>query len=131
MDSPTPLRFGILGAARIAPKALVHPVERLDSAIVTRVAARDRDRAEAFATEHGIAGVSDDYRQVIEADERIRADDRVSLIGLAELTPETLVECRPRHADGSEETLWLNHSYTAEQLDWFRAGSSLNLLHAA
>ena len=69
MDSPPPLRFGILGAARIAPKALVHPVDRLGSAVVTRVAARDRARAEAFADEHGIAAVSDDYRQVIEADD--------------------------------------------------------------
>ena len=63
----TPLRFGILGAARIAPKALVNPATHLGSVEVTRVAARDRGRAEAFATEHNIANVSDNYREVIEA----------------------------------------------------------------
>ncbi len=67
--SARPLRFGILGAARIAPKALVQPVAKLASAEVTRVAARDRSRAEAFATEHGIAAVSDSYAQVLKADD--------------------------------------------------------------
>lgn len=76
-DSPAPLgaavtstlRFGILGAARIAPLALIRPVAKIDSAEVTRVAARDRQRAEAFASEHGIPAVADDYRAVIEADD--------------------------------------------------------------
>lgn len=65
----SPLRFGILGAARIAPKALILPVAKLASAEVTRVAARDRSRAETFASEHGIAAVSDSYAEVIEADD--------------------------------------------------------------
>ena len=65
----TPLRFGVLGASRIAPKALINPIAKIDSAIVTRVAARDRGRAEAFAAENNIAGVSDDYRSVVEADD--------------------------------------------------------------
>lgn len=66
---PTPLRFGILGAARIAPKALIDPASKLDGVTITRVAARDRERAEAFAAEHGIAAVAADYREVIEADD--------------------------------------------------------------
>lgn len=70
MDSSTaPLRFGILGAARIAPKALVQPADRLATVTVTRVAARDRDRAQAFADEHGIANVADDYADVLTADD--------------------------------------------------------------
>jgi len=68
-SSPAPLRFGILGAARIAPKALTIPAAQIGSAEVTRVAARDRARAEAFATEHGVANVSDSYQEVIEADD--------------------------------------------------------------
>lgn len=63
------VRFGILGAARIAPLALTDPGAKIDSVEVTRVAARDRDRAEAFAAAHGIANVSDDYQAVIEADD--------------------------------------------------------------
>jgi aconitate hydratase len=61
--------------------------------------------------------------------ERIREDDRISLIGLAAMAPGKPVECRIRHADGTIETLWLSHSFGTSQLSWFRAGSALNLLH--
>jgi aconitate hydratase len=63
--------------------------------------------------------------------DRIREDDRISLVGLKGLTPGKPVECRIKHADGSEETLWLNHTFSAPQLEWFRAGSALNLFHRA
>lgn len=63
------LRFGILGAARIAPKALINPATLVHSAQVTRVAARDRRRAEDFAAQHGVANVSDSYDEVIGADD--------------------------------------------------------------
>jgi predicted dehydrogenase len=63
------IRFGILGAARIAPKALIDPVAKLANVSVTRVAARDRARAEAFAAEHNIAAVSDSYDEVLHADD--------------------------------------------------------------
>jgi len=65
----TQLRFGILGAARIAPKALVVPAEQVGTATVTRVAARDPARAGAFAAEHGIEEVSGSYQELIEADD--------------------------------------------------------------
>ena len=58
--------------------------------------------------------------------ERIRADDRLSLVGLASLAAGSPVECAVRHADGSSERLWLDHSYSDAQLAWFRAGSALN-----
>lgn len=64
-----PLRFGILGAARIAPKALIHPASEIPSAEITRVAARDRGRAESFAAEHGIPHVADSYEALIKADD--------------------------------------------------------------
>ncbi|MEL7155905.1 MAG: Gfo/Idh/MocA family oxidoreductase [Actinomycetota bacterium] len=63
------VRFGVLGAARIAPKALVQPAGKLEGVTVTRVAARDPGRARAFALEHGIVGVADDYAALIEADD--------------------------------------------------------------
>ena len=64
-----PLRFGILGAARIAPQALITPIVGIDSAVVSRVAARDRGRAEAFASANDIPAVSDSYQALIEADD--------------------------------------------------------------
>ncbi|MGH7116887.1 MAG: aconitate hydratase [Stellaceae bacterium] len=61
--------------------------------------------------------------------DRIRADDRLSLVGLEEMAPGQPVECRVKHADGSSETLRLNHTFSASQLEWFRKGSALNLFH--
>src|SRR5262245_14287363 len=63
--------------------------------------------------------------------DRIREDDRISLVGLAVLAPGKPVECRIKHADGSVETLQLNHTFAAPQLEWFRQGSALNLFHTA
>jgi aconitate hydratase len=60
--------------------------------------------------------------------ERIREDDRISLLGLAALAPGKPVGCRLQHADGTSETLWLEHSYSVAQLEWFRAGSALNAM---
>jgi aconitate hydratase len=61
--------------------------------------------------------------------DRIRADDRISLVGLQEMAPGQPVECRVKHADGTSEKLWLNHTFSASQLEWFRKGSALNLFH--
>jgi aconitate hydratase len=61
--------------------------------------------------------------------DRIREADRVSLVGLKAMAPGKPVECRIRHGDGTSETLKLNHSFSAAQLEWFRKGSALNLFH--
>ena len=49
-----PLRIGVLGAARIAPYALIAPARDVPAARVLAVAARDVKRARAFAGRHGI-----------------------------------------------------------------------------
>jgi len=60
-----PLRFGILGAAKIAPGALVEPARLGPEASVDVVGARDPERARRFAVEHGIPRVARDYAEVI------------------------------------------------------------------
>ena len=45
--------------------------------------------------------------------DRIRVDDRLSLVGLEEMAPGQPVECRIKHTDGTTETLWLNHTFSA------------------
>ena len=60
--------------------------------------------------------------------DRIREGDCVSLTGLKGLAPGKEVEARLKHADGTEETLRLRHTLNPEQIEWFRAGSALNLL---
>jgi predicted dehydrogenase len=56
-----PLRIGILGAARIAPMALVRPARAVPDVAVAAVAARDGERARRFAEKHGIPRVHASY----------------------------------------------------------------------
>lgn len=61
-----PLRFGVLGAAKIAPRALIEPAKQGTEATVDAVAARDPERAAAFASEHGIPRVVRDYAALVQ-----------------------------------------------------------------
>ena len=61
----TDLRIGILGAARIAPLAVVKPAREVAGVQVTAVAARDRSRAEAFAKKHDIGRVHSSYDDLV------------------------------------------------------------------
>ena len=60
-----PLRIGVLGAARIAPMALVRPARSVAGVTVEAVAARDVERARAFAAKHGIPRVHASYDALI------------------------------------------------------------------
>ena len=60
-----PLRIGVLGAARITNEALIRPAALVDEVEVVAVAARDRDRAQAYATKHGIPGVLGSYDELV------------------------------------------------------------------
>ena len=62
-----------------------------------------------------------DYDKVQEA-------DKVSLIDLAKLAPGKQVICILKHGDGTSDSIQLNHTYNAEQIEWFKAGSALNLM---
>jgi predicted dehydrogenase len=66
------LRIGVLGAARIAPMALVRPARAVPGAVVAAVAARDPKRAGDFARKHGIEKVHASYEELI-ADPQIDA----------------------------------------------------------
>ncbi|KPI09827.1 Trans-1,2-dihydrobenzene-1,2-diol dehydrogenase [Actinobacteria bacterium OK006] len=59
-----PLRIGVLGAARIAELSIVGPARATGHRLVA-VAARDRDRAEAFAARHGVEQVVDSYASLV------------------------------------------------------------------
>ncbi len=58
-------RIGILGAARIAPHALITPARENAEVVVAAVAARDVSRARDFAAKHGIARAHDSYEALI------------------------------------------------------------------
>ena len=60
--------------------------------------------------------------------EKILEDDKISLVGLEGLEPHKQVSCIITHSDGKKDEILLNHSYNRSQIDWFRAGSALNVL---
>jgi predicted dehydrogenase len=60
-----PLRIGILGAARIAPGALIRPAQTVPGVQVVAVAARDAGRAAEFARRHGIPRVAASYAELV------------------------------------------------------------------
>ena len=57
--------------------------------------------------------------------------DRLSVLGLADFAPGNPLTLRIDHEDGSSDEVSVNHSYTEEQITWFRAGSALNKIAAA
>ena len=60
-----PLRIGVLGAARIAPLALIAPAKTNPDVDVVAVPARDPKRADSFGAKHGIATVHDCYAALV------------------------------------------------------------------
>ena len=61
------VRFGILGAARIAPIALFQPATQIPNAVVSAVAASGANKAQAFATEHRIPTAASSYAELIDS----------------------------------------------------------------
>ncbi|HEV3281852.1 MAG TPA: Gfo/Idh/MocA family oxidoreductase [Acidimicrobiales bacterium] len=61
----TPVRFGVLGAARIAPAALVRPARTNPEVTLEAVAARDPARGQAFARRHQVRRVLETYEAVV------------------------------------------------------------------
>ena len=66
-------------------------------------------------------GDPDDY-------ERVQADDTVDVVDLATLAPNRPVTVRLHHADGRTTDLTCRHTMSEEHIEWFRAGSALNVL---
>jgi len=60
--------------------------------------------------------------------DKIREDDSIDILGLENFDPQKPFTAVLYHADGITETIQLNHSYNANQFEWFKAGSALNLI---
>ncbi len=60
--------------------------------------------------------------------DKIKEDDHVSIVDLKNLTPGQKVKMNVKHNDGTQEEIFLKHTYSVEQLKWFKAGSALNLI---
>ena len=63
--------------------------------------------------------------------EKVQEDDTIDVIGLTSFTPGVALKVVLNHKDGSSETIEANHSYNAQQIEWFKAGGALNVIRAA
>ncbi len=62
--------------------------------------------------------------------DRIGEDDKINILGLADLAPDEPVRCQIVHPDGSTEDFETTHTMSPDQIEWFRAGSALNIIRA-
>jgi aconitate hydratase len=63
--------------------------------------------------------------------DKIQENDSLSLIGLNEFAADKQLQLVIKHSDGTTEDIWLNHSFNAGQIEWFKAGGALNLIAAS
>ncbi len=65
----------------------------------------------------------EDYDKILEA-------DTIDVIGLTSFAPGEPLQLVLNHADGSSDTITVNHSYNAQQIEWFKAGGALNVIRS-
>jgi aconitate hydratase len=62
-----------------------------------------------------------DYDKILE-------DDTFDIEGLVAFAPNKKLQLVLNHADGSNETIQVNHTYNQQQIEWFKAGGALNII---
>lgn len=60
--------------------------------------------------------------------DRIREDDKLSILGLTDFKPNQNLKVQITHADGTTEQFEVAHTYNDLQIEWFKAGSTLNYM---
>ena len=62
--------------------------------------------------------------------DKVQQHDRVAITGLTELAPGRDLTVTLTHADGTTDSFPVKHTMSEEQIEWFKAGSALNLIRA-
>ncbi len=65
----------------------------------------------------------DDYNKILE-------DDTIDILGLTNFSPGVALTMVCNHKDGSKDEFKVNHTYNAQQIEWFKAGGALNIIKA-
>ena len=60
--------------------------------------------------------------------DKIQENDTIDIIGLTEFAPNKSLTLVLHHADGSEDSISVNHTYNDQQIEWFKAGGALNII---
>ncbi|GAB3936651.1 aconitate hydratase [Mucilaginibacter myungsuensis] len=62
--------------------------------------------------------------------DKIQEDDTIDITGLTTFAPGKQLTVVLHHADGTTESFPVNHTYNAQQIEWFKAGGALNIIRA-
>lgn len=62
--------------------------------------------------------------------DKIQEDDTINFLDLTEFAPNKPLHLEFVHADGTKDVIVANHTYNDSQIEWFKAGSALNLIAA-
>jgi aconitate hydratase len=54
----------------------------------------------------------------------------IDIIGLTTFAPEKPLTMVLNHADGSSDSIVVNHTYNENQIEWFKAGGALNIIRS-
>ncbi|MFD2903410.1 aconitate hydratase [Sphingobacterium anhuiense] len=60
--------------------------------------------------------------------DKIQEDDTIDILGLTKFTPGQPLTLVLHHADGTEDQILANHTYNAQQIEWFKEGGALNII---
>lgn len=60
--------------------------------------------------------------------DKIREDDSIDILGLTTFAPGVPLTMVFHHSDGTSDSIKVNHTYNEGQIEWFKAGSALNLI---
>lgn len=60
--------------------------------------------------------------------DKVREEDKISILGLADFKPGKNLTVKLSHKDGTSETIEVAHTYNQLQIEWFKAGSALNYM---
>jgi aconitate hydratase len=60
--------------------------------------------------------------------DKIQENDTIDIIGLTEFAPNKALAIYLHHADGTSDVIQANHTYNAQQIEWFKAGGALNII---
>ena len=63
--------------------------------------------------------------------DKIKEDDVIDITGLTSFAPGVQLTVTLTHSDGSKDEFKVNHSYNAQQIEWFKAGGALNIIRAS
>ena len=61
---------------------------------------------------------------------KVQEDDSIDILGLTSFAPGVPLTIVLNHADGSKDEIKANHTYNAQQIEWFKAGGALNIIRA-